>query len=68
MDLIGPECEPRELTRRCSQAFNLELYGLDIAEDGEALSVIDVNYFPGYRGVPGAAQRLAAHIWKVARG
>jgi ribosomal protein S6--L-glutamate ligase len=51
------------LARRCAAAFGLELYGLDIAEDSErGLQVIDVNYFPGYRGVPDAARRLADYI------
>lgn len=57
-----------DLARRCGRAFGLELYGLDIAEDADGPRVIDVNYFPGYRGVPGAARRLADYIGQVGGG
>jgi len=55
--------EIEQIARRCGAAFGLELYGLDVAEDPRAgARVIDVNYFPGYRGVPGAARRVADYI------
>jgi ribosomal protein S6--L-glutamate ligase len=58
---LTPQLE--QLAQRCAVAFGLELYGLDIAEDPDrGLQVIDVNYFPGYRGVPDAARRLADYI------
>lgn len=56
-----------ELVRKCADAFGLELYGLDIAEDDNGSYVIDVNYFPGYRGVPDAAQHLASFIHSKVR-
>jgi ribosomal protein S6--L-glutamate ligase len=63
---LSPEIE--DIARRCGQAFGLELYGLDIAEDPErGLQIIDVNYFPGYRGVPDAARRIADYITRVVR-
>jgi glutathione synthase/RimK-type ligase-like ATP-grasp enzyme len=58
----------QDVARRCCLAFGLTLFGLDIAEEEGALSLIDINYFPGYRGVPDAPRRLAEHILKVARG
>ncbi|HSB70875.1 MAG TPA: ATP-grasp domain-containing protein [Candidatus Methylomirabilis sp.] len=63
---LSPEVE--DIARRCGEAFGLGLYGLDIAESEDGPYVIDVNYFPGYRGVPDAARRLAEHILRVARG
>ncbi len=63
---LAPEVE--DIARRCGQAFGLELYGVDIAECGDGPSVMDVNYFPGYRGVPDAARRLADYIMKTAGG
>jgi ribosomal protein S6--L-glutamate ligase len=63
---LSPEVE--DIARRSGQAFGLTLFGLDIAEDEEGPCVIDMNYFPGYRGVPEAARRLADHILKVAKG
>jgi ribosomal protein S6--L-glutamate ligase len=55
----------KEIALRCGQAFGLELYGLDIAETEDGAVIIDVNYFPGYRGVPDAARRLTDHILRV---
>jgi ribosomal protein S6--L-glutamate ligase len=64
---LTPEIEG--LARRCGQAFGLELYGLDIAEDPErGPQIIDVNYFPGYRGVPNAARKIADYITGVVDG
>jgi ribosomal protein S6--L-glutamate ligase len=58
---LTPEIE--DIARRCGQAFGLELYGLDIAEDPErGPRIIDVNYFPGYRGVPDAALKIADYV------
>ncbi len=55
--------EIEQIARRCGVALGLEIYGLDVAEDPRAgPRVIDVNYFPGYRGVPDAARRLADYI------
>ena len=66
-----PDCLSEELealARRCGQAFGLELYGVDVVEDQGGFYVVDVNYFPGYRGVPEASWRLADHIMRAARG
>jgi len=60
--------EIEQIARRCGAAFGLELYGLDVAEDPHTgPRVIDVNYFPGYRGVPGAARRMADVIGQAVR-
>jgi len=63
---LSPELEA--IARRCAKAFGLDLYGLDVAEaeDGSYAAVVDVNYFPGYRGVPDAARRLAGYIARAA--
>jgi ribosomal protein S6--L-glutamate ligase len=55
------------MARVCGEAFGLDLYGLDIAEADDGPYVVDINYFPGYRGVPDAAQRLADHIVRAVR-
>jgi ribosomal protein S6--L-glutamate ligase len=60
---VALSSEVEQIARRCGAAFGLELYGLDVAEDPEAEPrIIDVNYFPGYRGVPDADRRLADYI------
>jgi ribosomal protein S6--L-glutamate ligase len=63
---LAPDVE--QIARRCGEAFGLELYGLDIAEADDGPYVVDVNYFPGYRGVPDAAARLADYIFRAAKG
>jgi hypothetical protein len=30
--------------------------------------VVDISSFPGFKGVPGAAARLADHLYAAARG
>jgi len=59
--------EVRDIARRCGRAFGLELYGLDLVEDDSGVYVVDVNYFPGYRGVPHAARRLADYVMNAAK-
>jgi ribosomal protein S6--L-glutamate ligase len=47
---------------RCRSLFGLDLYGVDLIEfDGRPV-IVDVNHFPGYRGVPGAGSALARYI------
>jgi ribosomal protein S6--L-glutamate ligase len=62
---LSPALE--EIARRCGRAFGLELFGLDIAEGEHGAYVVDVNSFPGYRGVPDAARRLAYFVRNAAR-
>jgi ribosomal protein S6--L-glutamate ligase len=60
---IAPDDLPpgwADLARRVGAAFDLKVYGVDILEvDGEP-SIIDVNAFPGMRGMVGAPEALAA--------
>ena len=51
--------EMRDLALRCGRVFGLRLYGIDVIEGREGPRVIDVNYFPGYKGVRGAAHSVA---------
>lgn len=59
--------EIREIALRCGRAFGLTLYGIDVIEGADGPYVVDVNYFPGYKGVPGAAGVVAECIEKHAR-
>jgi len=59
--------EVREIARRCGQVFGLGLYGLDIIESPGGPVVVDVNYFPGYKGVPNGPTLLADYIEQYAR-
>lgn len=49
----------RAIALRCGSIFGLTLYGLDVIEGLHAPVVIDLNYFPSYKGVPHAAALLA---------
>lgn len=52
----------REIALKVGEIFNLDIYGLDIIETDEGPLVIDVNYFPGFIGVPNAPEMLANFI------
>lgn len=66
--LVPVTREMRRLALQCGAAFNLGLYGLDIIESASGPYVVDVNYFPGYKGVPDAAEAVADYIENVAAG
>ncbi len=59
--------EVRDIALRCGEAFGLSLYGLDVIEGPDGPVVVDVNYFPSYKGVRNAAEDLANFIENYAR-
>ncbi|MFQ5859897.1 MAG: RimK family alpha-L-glutamate ligase [Anaerolineae bacterium] len=59
--------EVRDIARRCGQVFGLGLYGLDVVESPGGPVVVDLNYFPGYKGVPNVAPLIADYIEGYAR-
>jgi ribosomal protein S6--L-glutamate ligase len=54
--------EVRELALACGRILGLGLYGLDVLETDEGPVVVDVNYFPGYKGIPDVAPVIADYI------
>jgi ribosomal protein S6--L-glutamate ligase len=70
--VTGAACEVtaqvRDIALRCGRAFGLGLYGLDIIEGADGPVVVDLNYSPGYRGVPDAAPLIANYIEDYACG
>jgi len=54
--------ELRDIALRCGEVFGIDLYGLDIIESSGKPYVVDVSSFPGFKGVPDAALRLADYI------
>ena len=60
--------EVGDIALRCGDALGLGLYGLDLIESPDGPVVVDVNYFPGYKGVPGVAPLIAAYIEGYANG
>jgi ribosomal protein S6--L-glutamate ligase len=70
----GQERKPLQLSRdvkdlclRCGDLFGLELFGVDLLETPDGPSIIEVNCFPGYKGVPDADRLLAGYILDRAR-
>jgi ribosomal protein S6--L-glutamate ligase len=51
-----------EISDRCGEAFGIDLYGLDIVISQGREYVVDINTFPGFKGVPDAGLRLAEYI------
>jgi len=58
---ITPEL--REMALRCSRAFGVELFGFDVVISEGRPYVVDIQSFPGFKGVPDAALRLADYIY-----
>lgn len=58
---ITPELH--EIALCCGRAFGLELFGLDIIVSDGRPFVVDISSFPGFKGVPDAALRLADYIY-----
>jgi len=61
---VSPEL--RDIALRCGRAFGVDLLGLDIVMSDGRPYVVDVNSFPGFKGVPDAALRLADYIFAAA--
>ncbi len=70
-DKRGTPFEPNEKERGLAlatgQALGLELYGVDVLYGRDGPVVVDVNAFPGYKGVPDAAGLLVRHLTQAAR-
>jgi ribosomal protein S6--L-glutamate ligase len=54
--------EMRQIALGCGRAFGVGLYGVDLITSGGKPYVVDINTFPGFKGVPNAAELLAAFI------
>jgi ribosomal protein S6--L-glutamate ligase len=63
--VLAPEV--RRAALACGRALGLELYGVDVLVAGDRFVVVDVNAFPGYKGVEEAPQQLAAYLHARAR-
>jgi len=58
----------RDLVGRCGAAGGgLSLFGVDGVERNGIPYVVDMSSFPGFKGVPDAARRLADHLYGVVR-
>jgi ribosomal protein S6--L-glutamate ligase len=58
-ELIEPTPELEQLAHACQEAFQLELYGVDVLDSPRGPLVVDVNEFPNYTGVVEAPFAIA---------
>lgn len=68
--LIAPQDLPHEwaaITLEIGRVFNLRLYGVDLLVTNNGPMIVDVNSFPGFRGVPGADDALVELVETLAR-
>jgi ribosomal protein S6--L-glutamate ligase len=63
---IGVPEKWRALALQVGRALNLRAYGVDLVLSPEGPVIVDVNPFPGFRGVPGAAEALVAMVDRLA--
>lgn len=67
---IAAEELPEEwerITREIGRVFDLRLYGVDLLITERGPIIVDVNSFPGFRGVPGADDALVALVEHIGR-
>lgn len=63
-----PSAEERQVAWAAGAALGLEIFGVDLLLGHDGPVVVDVNAFPGFKGVPGAARWLERHLAASARG
>jgi glutathione synthase/RimK-type ligase-like ATP-grasp enzyme len=59
---VEPSAEMRDIAQRCAAAIGADIFGFDIVYSDGVPYVVDLSGFPGFKGVPDAAQRLADAI------
>lgn len=56
----------KEIALRCGRALRLDIYGVDVLISSRGPVVVDVNYFPSFKGVPDVAGPLTDHVKELA--
>lgn len=67
---IAPQDLPADwahITLEIGRVFNLRLYGVDLLMTDHGPMIVDVNSFPGFRGVPGADDALVALVERLGK-
>lgn len=64
---FDPTPEEVVVATRAGAALGLEVYGVDLVPTPGGPVVVDLNAFPGFKGVDGAAPALATHLLALAR-
>jgi ribosomal protein S6--L-glutamate ligase len=66
-EFIPLTSELRKLALDIGRLFELDIYGIDVVETPQGLSVLDINDFPSFGGVPRAVVRIAEYILHAAK-
>lgn len=56
-----------QVTLKIGRVFNLRLYGVDLLMTERGLIIVDVNAFPGFRGVRSASSALVALVEQLGK-
>lgn len=59
---LHPDAELAALALAAGEVFGLCAYGVDVIDGPGGPVIVDVNAFPGFKGVPGAAGLLFDHL------
>lgn len=59
-----PESRMASLAGEVGQVLSLTVYGVDFLEAKTGPVIVDVNVFPGFRGVPQAARLISGHLYR----
>jgi ribosomal protein S6--L-glutamate ligase len=62
-DELPPEW--KRLALAIGHAFKMPLYGVDLLVTDKGPQIVDVNAFPGFRGVPGASEALVELVERL---
>ncbi len=57
----------RDLALEIGHTFKMPLYGVDLLITEKGPLIVDVNAFPGFRGVPGASEALVDLVERLLR-
>ncbi len=63
---FSPSLELRSLALATGRAAGLDIFGVDVVIGPDGPVIVDLNVFPGFRGIPGAAEAVAGHVRKRA--
>jgi ribosomal protein S6--L-glutamate ligase len=60
------DADLRAIAVRAGEAFGVDLFGMDVIISDGRPYVVDMQAFPGFKGVPDAALRLADYLYATA--
>jgi ribosomal protein S6--L-glutamate ligase len=65
---IEPTTEMASVARQCGRVLGLEIFGVDAIHTADGPLVIEVNEFPNFTNVAGAAEAISAYIMRRVAG